>query len=243
MRPLLRLAKRAAFAVHDRAQQLLLAPRLWWEWRHEAPGPRNERPIEYGYALDRLTRASPETVLDVGCGRSSWPHLLATCGFRTTAVDEMRGYWQRAFFNRHHHVLRDDVTAPRLAGPFDFVTCLSVLEHVPDHVSAFRSMIDLVRPGGHLVVTCPYTEGRYVEDVYRHPEAGYGSDYSFVCRVYSRAQVREWLADERAELVDEQLWRTFTGELWTLGERLFPPERSAKDRPHQLACFSFRRRH
>ncbi|HEU5399943.1 MAG TPA: hypothetical protein VFU86_01225, partial [Terriglobales bacterium] len=55
----------------------------------------NERSIEYRFALQSLATKRPKTVLDVGTGTTSWPHLLRNCGFVTTAIDNVRDYWDR----------------------------------------------------------------------------------------------------------------------------------------------------
>lgn len=54
------------------------------------------RPFEYAFALDCLAGACPRTVLDVGPGKSPWPAIMAYCGFRVVAIDEVKGYWKRA---------------------------------------------------------------------------------------------------------------------------------------------------
>jgi 2-polyprenyl-3-methyl-5-hydroxy-6-metoxy-1,4-benzoquinol methylase len=179
----------------------------------------------------------PWLVLDVGSGLSSWPHLLATCGFRVTAIDRrQKGWWRSADFNRHYLVLDDDITAPRITGPYGAVTCVSVIEHIPDHAAAIRGMFGLLGEGGHLILTCPYNEASYVDDVYSLPEAGYNRDASYVCQVFSRAEVDSWLSENRAEMVAQEYYSVFDGELWTFGGRTYPPrEVTAEDR-HHLSC-------
>ena len=106
----------------------------------------NERPVEYRFVFEQLTRAFPRTVLDVGTGRSALPLLMRTCGFLVTAMDNIRDYWPNGMVNRHYHVLDDDILAPKVGGPFDFVTCISTLEHIRDHARAMRNMFALLRP-------------------------------------------------------------------------------------------------
>jgi len=228
----LRAAPRAAAA---RLGQLLLRPKL----REEAGRPHfqlNERAVEYSFALRSLGEVEGREVLDVGTGMSAWPHLIANCGFAVTAVDKYGSYWRSPMVNRHFQVLNQDITAPTLEQRFDAVTCISVLEHIPEHRAAVRGMIGLLRPGGHLILTFPYNEGTYHPNAYDHPDAGYGQDASYVAQVYSREQLDQWLADSGASLVAEELYEVFTGELWTQGERIHPPRLSSVERPHHLAC-------
>ena len=116
----------------------------------------NERPVEYRFVFQHLTKACPKTVLDVGTGKTALPQLMRTCGFMVTAMDNVTHYWPNGMVNRHYHVLDDDILAPRTSGPFDFVTCVSTLEHIRNHDLAVRMMFSLLRPGGLLVLTFPY---------------------------------------------------------------------------------------
>jgi len=74
-------------------------------------------------------------VLDIGSGKSSWPHLMSICGFNVKAIDKMDGYWS-SYFNRHYKIYHDDITNSKTKEKFQFATCLSVLEHIPEHRSA-----------------------------------------------------------------------------------------------------------
>lgn len=212
------------------------------EYSGRAARQVNERPVEYRFALEHLSRLTPSTVLDVGTGTTALPHLLSNCGFAVTAIDNIRDYWAGGdVINRHYHVIDDDIINTKLAEKFDFVTCISVLEHIPDHPAAVGSMFSLLNPGGYLALTFPYNEERYVENVYKMPESGYGRDEPYVCQVYSRAQVDDWLARNGGTLVAQEYWQMFTGELWTFGERLRPPVQVDREGPHHLSCLLLRK--
>jgi len=224
--------------------RLFLFPLLYMEYRFQKPAGQaacNERPVEYTYALTWLAKTCPRKVLDVGSGRSAWPDLVAKCGFHVTAIDKIRGYWRGDFFNRHYYVKNQDITAPALAGTFDLITCLSVLEHIPDHRAAMDGMLRLLGTGGHLVLSFPYNERRYVDNVYRLPGVSYGQDYSFICQVYSREQIDSWLADGRGRVIDQAYYEVFAGDLWAFGERLCPPRLVSKDHKHHLTCLVIER--
>src|SRR5260221_5531267 len=103
--------------------------------------------------------------------------------------------------SRHWHVLDDDITKPHTSGSFDLVTCISVLEHIADHQAAVRNMLALVRPGGHLVISCPFNEHRYSPNVYREPGSEVlGKHVDFVTQAYSRVERDGWLAASHATL-------------------------------------------
>jgi len=211
------------------------------EFRKQDKTRKNERPVELRFVFEHLTRTCPDTVLDVGPGKSSLPHLMSICGYNVTAVDNIDDYWRAGVFNRHFLVEKDDIRSPRLTGPFDFITCVSVLEHIADHERAVASMLSLLDPGGSLVLTFPYCETRYVENVYALPEAGYGAHFPYICQVFSRAEVDGWLAANHCEIADMEFWRFFTGELWTFGGRVCPPVETTADGLHQHCCLLLRK--
>ena len=196
-------------------------------------GRLNERAIEYRFAFEAIRRACPESILDVGTGETALPSLMRTCGPVVRAVDNVRDYWPEGMINRHYHV-EDEDAVRGLTGSYDMVTCISVLEHIKAHDAAVRSMLAVLKPGGHLVLTCPYRDAGYVEDVYRMPGAGYGADLPYVCQMYSRGEVDRWFAQDR--IVIQEYWRMFSGEYWTFGEAVLPPVQATREERHQLTC-------
>lgn len=218
-----------------------LTPKLRSEWNAQPVGKINERPVEYAFAMKCLSRVCPQEVLDVGPGTSPWPQLMAKCGFKVTAIDEIQGYWAGEFFNRHHYVIHDDITDPKLSHEFDFATCISVIEHIPDHLAAMKGLFKLLKPGGHLVVSFPYNESCFVDNVYALEGAGYGKNAKYICRVYSRSEIDLWLKECGGTIVEQEYYEAFTGDLWTFGQRLYPPREASKDSKHHLTCLLIRK--
>jgi len=196
----------------------------------------NERPVEYRFVFEQLTQVFPRTVLDVGTGRTALPQLMRTCGFLVTAIDNIRDYWPSGMVNRHYHVLDDDILAPKIGGPFDFITCVSTLEHIRDHARAMRNMLALLKSGGRLVVTFPYNETTYVENVYALPGSIGADKHPFVTQVFSRRELEQWKRDGGAQVVAQEYWRYFEGAYWTIGQRVVPPLRVAAGELHQISC-------
>lgn len=104
--------------------------------------------------LEALPYASPGfKVLDVGCGGQPFRRAIEEKRLSYVSVDaqdprgivdvvaEIDGELPRALFE---------------LGPFDFIMCTEVLEHVADWDAAFRNLSALLRDGGRLVVTCPH---------------------------------------------------------------------------------------
>jgi 2-polyprenyl-3-methyl-5-hydroxy-6-metoxy-1,4-benzoquinol methylase len=198
----------------------------------------NERPVEYRFVFEQLTRVFPKTVLDVGTGKTALPQLMRTCGFLVTAMDNVKDYWPHGMVNRHYHVLDDDILDPRVSGPFDVVTCVSTLEHIRDHDRAVRMMFSLLRPGGWLVLTFPYNENTYVENVYALPGSVGADKFAFITQVFSRREIDRWVRDNEATLVAQEFWRFFYGPFWTIGGRVVPPVRVEAADLHQISCIT-----
>lgn len=96
----------------------------------------------------------PRVVLDVGCGRQPFRFLLEGTHSQYIGMDVNQTPEGSV-----------DVLAPIDAplppdllarGPFDFLLCTEVLEHVADWAVAFANLAALTRPGGRVLVTCPH---------------------------------------------------------------------------------------
>jgi SAM-dependent methyltransferase len=201
----------------------------------------NERATEYSFALKHMQELCTGKVLDIGSGKSSWPHLLSTCGFVVKAIDKMDDYWN-SYFNRHYKIDNDDITNPKTKEKFQFATCLSVLEHIPDHRVAMINIHDLLETNGYLVLTFPYNENGYYEDIYKHPDAGYGQDANFITQVFSREEINCWLSDTSIEIIDQKFYKAFTGDVWTMGDRVTPCEQTTSSDLHHLTCILFQKK-
>jgi SAM-dependent methyltransferase len=234
--------KTALRSAYDLGGRVYLGPVLRAEARRSAAAEINEGAVQYALALRVLADAAAHEVLDVGTGLSSWPRLLADCGFHVTAIDEFSRYWGASRpFNRHFLVQHDDITQSRLrGGGLDALTCLNVMMAIVDDLAAIAGMFRLVRPGGILVLSFPYNELQPVENVYALPDAGYGQNFRFPCRVYSRADISRWLGEHPGECIAQEFYKMFTGEFWTMGERV-PPRLVGVDEPHQFSTVVLRR--
>ncbi len=119
----------------------------------------NERPIEYSFLMKHLYNIYPNEILDVGTGTSALPSLLMNCGFKVTAIDKKEGYWQN-FCNYHFAIVKDDIRKSKMIKKFDFINCISVLEHIPNADEAINGMFNLLKPNGFLLLTFPYNKNR-----------------------------------------------------------------------------------
>jgi SAM-dependent methyltransferase len=196
----------------------------------------NERPVEYEFVFRQLTRQWPSSVLDVGSGLTALPHLMRNCGFVVTAIDNVKDYWPKWIYNRHYLVIDDDITKTNLRSHFDFITCVSVLEHIPNSRAAVRSMLALLKPLGFLVITFPFTEKNYVRNVYDLPDSTSGKGFPFITQSYSRSEIDLWTAENQARVVEQEYWEFYEGDYWTCGKRINPPRKVSSVDRHQHSC-------
>ena len=137
----------------------------WWDTEGEFRPLHDLNPTRADYVAARCgfdafnsDSAGQISGLDVGCGGGILTEELARRGIRMTGIDMATGPLGVARL----HALEKGIevnylatTAEALAhsqpGSFDFVTCLEMLEHVPDVQSVIQACADLVRPGGELI--------------------------------------------------------------------------------------------
>lgn len=209
-------------------------------WEKRRPGPLNERTVEYGFVFACLARLAPRTVLDVGTGATALPSLLETCKYQVTAIDNIKDYWPRGMFNQHFHVINDDITHSKMSQQFDAVLCISVLEHVAEYERALTTMASLTRPGGHIIITCPYNENIGSANVYEE-QGSYGKGAHIICRQFTQGDFQEWLARSRATIINQEWWQFFDSNYWSCGRLVMPPNPVSPNQQHQHTCMLIRK--
>ncbi len=157
------------------------------------------------------------------------------CGYLVTSIDNINDYWDKDMINRHVHIIHDDIKETAIIEQFDFVTCVSVLEHIQNHEAAVHNMFNLVAKSGYIALTFPYNENQYIENVYKLEGSGYDQNSQYICKVFSRNEVDNWLK-YGGRIVEQEYWQVFSGDLWTFGERLYPPRQVDIQGKHQLTC-------
>jgi 2-polyprenyl-3-methyl-5-hydroxy-6-metoxy-1,4-benzoquinol methylase len=172
----------------------------------------------------------------VGTGKTALPHLMRNCGSLVSAIDNITDYWEMGFRNRHYHVIDDDICNNKIKEKFDLVTCVSVLEHIVDHQTAVKSMFSLLSDNGYLLITCPYSDTSYIENVYALENSSYGKDAKYTTQSYSRAELDSWLAQSQGVVVDQEYWQFWEGDHWTVGKQVIPPKKVSVNELHQMTC-------
>ena len=132
------------------------APR-WWDPEGEFRPLHDLNPARLDYIEARAGLAG-RRVLDVGCGGGLLAEGMARRGARVTGIDLAPGALEVARLHALESGVAVDyrqIAAESLGdaepASFDLVTCLEMLEHVPDPPSIMAALARLVRPGGDVV--------------------------------------------------------------------------------------------
>ena len=139
-------------------------------------------------------------------------------------------------WNRHYHIIDDDIANTQIKDTFDFISCISVLGHIPNFNDAINNMFKLLNPNGHLVLIFPYNERTYIPNVYEFPGVGPGQDAPYICQVFSRSELDNWLNTNHGTIIEQEYWQVWEGEFWKFGKQVLPPRQVNRDDPHQLSC-------
>ena len=139
----------------------------WWDPEGDFKTLHDINPVRLDYIAEHASlQAGP--VLDVGCGGGILTESLAAAGADVTGIDMA----EKPLAVARLHALESGsgvfyaaTTAEALAterpGAFATVTCLEMLEHVPDYASTIRACADLAAAGGAL----------FLSTINRHPKA------------------------------------------------------------------------
>ncbi|MFL6622381.1 MAG: bifunctional 2-polyprenyl-6-hydroxyphenol methylase/3-demethylubiquinol 3-O-methyltransferase UbiG [Sulfurifustis sp.] len=128
----------------------------WWDPNAEFKPLHDINPLRLDYIQKRVPLAG-KTVLDVGCGGGILAEAMAAAGARVTGIDLAEAplaVAQLHLLESGREVDYRRVSAEDLAGErpaaYDVVTCMELLEHVPEPASTVAACATLVKPGGHV---------------------------------------------------------------------------------------------
>jgi 2-polyprenyl-6-hydroxyphenyl methylase/3-demethylubiquinone-9 3-methyltransferase len=128
----------------------------WWDPHSEFKPLHDINPLRLDY-IDQRTGLAGKTVLDVGCGGGILAESMAARGARVTGIDMGDAPLEVAQLHKLESGVEVDyrhTTAEQLATElpqhFDVVTCMEMLEHVPDPASVIAACARLVKPGGRV---------------------------------------------------------------------------------------------
>ncbi|ELB2807185.1 bifunctional 2-polyprenyl-6-hydroxyphenol methylase/3-demethylubiquinol 3-O-methyltransferase UbiG [Vibrio alginolyticus] len=129
----------------------------WWDLEGEFKPLHQINPLRLNYVLEKANGLFGKRTLDVGCGGGILAESMAKEGAIVTGLDMGKEPLEVARL----HALETGTQLTYIqstiedhaienAGTYDVVTCMEMLEHVPDPLSVIRSCAALVKPGGHV---------------------------------------------------------------------------------------------
>ena len=128
----------------------------WWDPSSEFKPLHEINPLRLGW-IDGIAALQGKTVLDGGCGGGILTESMAKLGARVKGVDlsdkALKVAMQHQLESRvdvNYEEISAEHLAEREAGSYDVLTCMELLEHVPDPGSTVRACGALVKPGGHV---------------------------------------------------------------------------------------------
>lgn len=128
----------------------------WWDTNSEFKPLHDINPLRLDY-IDRIAGLESRKVLDVGCGGGILAESMAHRGAEVTGIDMGEAPLEVARLHLLESGLKvnyERIPVERLAeeipGTFDIVTCMEMLEHVPDPGSVISACAKLTKPGGRL---------------------------------------------------------------------------------------------
>ncbi|HEY5730565.1 MAG TPA: bifunctional 2-polyprenyl-6-hydroxyphenol methylase/3-demethylubiquinol 3-O-methyltransferase UbiG [Anaerolineales bacterium] len=128
---------------------------IWWDPKGEMGTLHTINPLRTKFITDGFDLAGKK-VLDVGCGGGILTEALAEAGAIATGIDLSNDSIEAAKLHaaqvgskakyRYENI---EETASRHAGQFDAITCMEMLEHVPEPAKVIDACSRLLKPGGH----------------------------------------------------------------------------------------------
>lgn len=128
----------------------------WWDPSSEFKPLHEINPIRLQW-IDDKTSLAGKKVVDIGCGGGILSEGMASLGAEVTGIDlseKALGVARLHLFESGLKVEYQHESAENFAvahpGEFDVVTCMELLEHVPNPASTIEACAKLVKPGGHV---------------------------------------------------------------------------------------------
>ncbi len=183
----------------------------WWDRNSEFKPLHDINPLRANY-IDQRSPVAQRKLLDVGCGGGILAEAMAQRGAEVTGIDlgeaplsVARLHALESGVKVEYRKISAEALAVEAAGQFDIVTCLEMLEHVPDPGSIVSACAQLVKPGGDV----------YFSTINRNPKAYafaiLGAEYFLKLlpkgtHEYSKfirpSELAKWLRESDLELQD-----------------------------------------
>jgi 2-polyprenyl-6-hydroxyphenyl methylase/3-demethylubiquinone-9 3-methyltransferase len=131
----------------------------WWDPAGPSKPLHELNPLRLRY-VENAVGLRDAQVLDVGCGGGILSEAMARSGARVIGIDLSQAVLDVAELHalegklaiEYRAIAAEELAAAR-PGSFDLVTCMEMLEHVPDPAAALAALAALVKPGGHVIIS------------------------------------------------------------------------------------------
>lgn len=184
---------------------------LWWDPNGPCKPLHELNPHRLAF-IERYTKLARQKALDVGCGGGILTESLAKAGAQATGIDMGAEVLQVARLhslennlNIHYAQIPVETFALEHAGEFNVVTCMEMLEHVPDPASVVNACAALAAPGGYV----------FFSTLNRNPmaylQAVIGAEYILgllprgthdYAKFIQPAELAAWLREANLKLID-----------------------------------------
>jgi 2-polyprenyl-6-hydroxyphenyl methylase/3-demethylubiquinone-9 3-methyltransferase len=141
---------------HEEIARFEALAERWWDPEGDFKPLHDINPVRLDYIDERVGLAG-KRVLDIGCGGGILAESMAHRGASVTAIDMAeaplavaRIHLNESDAEVEYLKATAETHAAEHPGAYDVVTCLEMLEHVPDPARVIAACRELVRPGGHV---------------------------------------------------------------------------------------------
>jgi 2-polyprenyl-6-hydroxyphenyl methylase/3-demethylubiquinone-9 3-methyltransferase len=201
---------------------------IWWDPKGEMGTLHTINPLRMKFITDALPLSDCK-VLDVGCGGGILTEALAKSGAQTTGIDLSKESLEAAKIHAAQQGLNIDYryenieeTASKQAGEFDAITCMEMLEHVPEPSKIIAACSRLLKPGGHA----------FFSTINRTPKAFFfviiGGEYILHLlprgthtykKLIRPAELKQWAQESGLEFrrLSSLIYNPFTGKFKVVG--------------------------
>jgi len=128
----------------------------WWDPNSEFRPLHEINPLRLDF-IDQRASLKGKAVLDVGCGGGILAESMAARGAQVTGIDMgeaplavARLHLKESGQQVDYQKITAEALAAQIPAGFDVVTCMEMLEHVPDPAQTVAACAQLVKPGGHV---------------------------------------------------------------------------------------------
>ena len=132
----------------------------WWDPGGEFKPLHDINPLRLGWVQRIVGDLRGKRILDVGCGGGILSESMAASGARVTGIDlsdkalgVARLHKLESGADLEYRLVAAETLAAESPGAYDVVTCMEMLEHVPEPASVVAAVATLVKPGGTVVIS------------------------------------------------------------------------------------------